>query len=115
MYRVSDLEKARVFYRDVLGLKQVWEDKAEKMIGFVFMESDSEIVIHANSSLPKFDHSYLVENVEAFCREIKERGYGVILEPTQVRTGKYAIISDTDGNEIPVIDLTKFDGKPRYD
>ncbi|MBI3305046.1 VOC family protein [Candidatus Parcubacteria bacterium] len=115
MYHVSDLEKARLFYQNVLGLKKVWEDKDAQMIGFVFEQSDSEIVIHNNSDIPKFDYSYLVEDVVKFCDEYQERGYKPILEPIDVRPGKYAILADPDGNEIPIIDLTKFGGKAEYD
>ena len=115
MYRVSDLSAAEQFYKNVLGLKKAWEDKNEKMMGFIFDESDSEIVIHSNLKIPKFDYSYLVENVEKFCNIYREKGYSIILDPIDVRPGKYAILVDPDGNEIPIIDLTKFGGKPRYD
>lgn len=96
MYRVSDLKKAESFYHNVLGLKKVWEDKGIKMIGFVFEHSDSEIVIHANPDIPKFDYSYLVENVEKFCKEYQKQGYELILEPIEVRSGKYAILQDIE-------------------
>lgn len=115
MYRVSDLEKSKEFYEKVLGLKKVWEDREAKMVGFVFDQSDSEIVIHNNPHIPKFDYSYLVEDVVAFCKEVKEKGYKVCLEPMDVRPGKYAVIADLDDNAIPVIDLSKFGGKPKYD
>jgi len=115
MYRVSDLEVAKKFYTEVLGLKKVWEDKEAQMIGFVFEQSDSEVVIHTDKNLPKFDYSYLVGNVVSFCKEVKNKGYTVKLEPVDVRPGKYAIIADPDGNEIPIIDLTKFGNKPKYD
>ena len=114
MYRVKDLEKAKEFYQDVLGLKKVWEDKDARMVGFMFDQSDSEVVIHANQEIPKFDYSYLVENVVEFCEGYKKRGYKPLLEPIDVRSGKYAVLQDDDGNEIPIIDLTKFGGKPRY-
>lgn len=115
MYRVKNLEKAKEFYQDVLGLKKVWEDKDAKMIGFMLEQGDSEIVIHADPKIPEFDYSYLVENVEKFCEEYKQKGYKPLLEPIEVRPGKYAVLQDDDGNEIPIIDLTKFGGKPRYD
>lgn len=114
IYRVSDLKKAEKFYVNVLGLKKAWEDENAKMIGFMFEQSDSEIVIHANPDILKFDYSYLVENVASFCEGIKRLGYKVLLEPIEVRSGKYALISDPDGNEVPIIDLTKFGGKPKY-
>jgi len=115
MYHVSDLKKAEGFYTKILGLKKVWEDEVARMIGFTFEHSDSEIVIHMNPDIPKGDFSYLVADVVAFCNEVKNQGYHVLLEPIEVRPGKYAVIVDPDGNEIPIIDLTRFGGKPKYD
>jgi predicted enzyme related to lactoylglutathione lyase len=115
MFFVKDLEKASKFYENVLGLKRVWTDKKNKMIGFVFDESDSEIVIHGDPEIPNPDFSFLVENVEQFCEEYREKGYSLIREPFDVRCGKFAILADPDGNAIPIIDLTKFGNKPRYD
>ena len=91
---------------DILLLLRRW---------FVFAESDSEIVIHTDPNIPKGEYSYLVENVAEFCEEIKKQGHKVLLEPIEVRSGKYALFADPDGNEIPIIDLTTFGGKPRYD
>ena len=115
MFYVKDLEKSANFYENVLGLRKRWTDKKRKMIGFTFKESDSEIVIHNDLSLPRFDFSFLVENVVDFCNEFKTKGYKIIKRPHEVRPGMYAILEDLDGNEIRVIDLTKFGGKPRYD
>lgn len=115
MFRVKDLDAAAKFYSEVLGLKQVWRDDDQRMIGFVFPESDSEIVIHTNPDIPNPDFSFLVENVEEFIKEFKGKGYKVLREPFEVRTGKFAVLSDLDGNIINIIDLTKFDNKPRYD
>ena len=116
MYRVSDLQEAEKFYIGVLGLKKLWEDKLLNMTGFGF-DSDkgkSEIVIHSNPNIPDFDYSYLVEDVISFCGQVREKGYKILLEPIEVRPGKYAVVSDSDGNKIPIIDLTKFGGNPRY-
>jgi catechol 2,3-dioxygenase-like lactoylglutathione lyase family enzyme len=115
MYRVKNLHEAERFYVDVLGLKKAWEDKNAEMIGFIFEKSDSEIVIHTNPEIAKFDYSYLVENVVKFCKKYKEEGYGLVLEPIDVRCGKYAVLQDMDENKIPIIDLTKFNNKPKYE
>jgi catechol 2,3-dioxygenase-like lactoylglutathione lyase family enzyme len=114
MYRVKALVEGERFYTDVLGLQKVWEDKERKMIGFKLADSDNEIVIHANSDLEDFEFSYLVENVEEFIKE-REGKVNVTFGPIGVRTGKYAMLQDPDGNNIPIIDLTAFDGKPQYD
>lgn len=115
LYRVSDLETGAAFYRDVLGLKQLWRDDATRMIGFGLTESDAEIVIHANPDLPDFDFSFLVDDVEALVRSLRLKGVSVELEPIDVRSGKYAVIRDPSGNRIPLIDLTTFGGTPRFD
>jgi predicted enzyme related to lactoylglutathione lyase len=115
MFYVSNLEDAARFYENILGLKRVWTDKKERMIGFVFRESDSEIVIHNDPSMPNPSFSFLVNNVEKFCDEHQKKGHRIVQEPFDVRCGKFAVLADPDGNELPIIDLTKFGNKPRYD
>lgn len=115
MFYVSNLEKATKFYENVLGLKRVWTDREREMIGFIFPESDSEIVIHRDPSLPNPCFSFNVTNVEEFCNEYQKKGYTIVQKPFDVRCGKFAVLADPDGNELPIIDLTKFGNKPRYD
>ena len=115
MYQVKDLDASVKFYTEALGLKQVWRDNEHQMVGFVFPESDSEIVIHTLQDMPNPDFSFLVDDVEAFVKEFKGRGYKVCKEPFDVRSGKFAVLSDLDGNIINIIDLTKFNNKPKYD
>lgn len=115
MYFVGNLKIAAKFYEKVLGLKRAWKDQENRMIGFTFPEGDSEIVIHNDASLPNPDFSFLVEHVEEFCEEYRKKGYEIEMEPIEVRCGKYAVLLDPDANRIPIIDLTKFSGKPRYE
>ncbi len=112
MYKVKNLEKSINFYEKELGLKIAWTDKKNKMVGFVFSKSNSEIVITNNKKMPKFDFSFLVDSVDDFCRNFDGK---IIQKPIKVRCGKYAVISDLDNNKIPIIDLTKFDNKPKYE
>ena len=114
MFYVEDLEKAAKFYERVLGLKKAWADKERKMIGFIFEEDDSEIVIHSDTSLPNPDFNFLVDNVEEFIKEFKEKGYNVVMDPFEIRSGMCAVIEDPDGNKLPIVDLTKFNNQPRY-
>ena len=115
MLFVSDLEGSANFYREILGLRQVWNDQEHGMIGFTFQESDLEVIIHSDPSIPNPSVSFLVKNVEEFCEEYKKKGYNVVTEPFEVRCGKYAVLADPDGNELPIIDLTKFGNRPKYD
>jgi predicted enzyme related to lactoylglutathione lyase len=114
MFYVEDLEKAADFYEEVLGLERVWKDEKRKMIGFIFEEDDSEIVIHNDTSLPNPDFNFLVDDVEEFIKEFKEKGHSVVMDPFEIRSGMCAVIEDTDGNKLPIVDLTKFNNQPRY-
>ena len=112
MFPVSNLEESAKFYQNILGLRQVWTDEEQSMIGFSFQQSDSEIVIHSDPNLPNPFFSFLVRNVEEFCDEYKRKGFRIVKEPFEVRCGKFAVLADPDGNELPIIDLTKLDDKP---
>ena len=114
MYRVKNLEKARVFYCDVLGLQEVWEDKERKMLGFRLAKSDAEIVIHNDPNVPDFTFSFLVDNVQEFIKEKMDQGLTLTFGPIPVRCGFYALLQDPDGNNIPIIDLSAFGGVPQY-
>ena len=85
------------------------------MIGFVFPQSESEIVLHHDATIPNPDFSFLVENVETFCKDFRERGYKILHEPAEIRCAKFAVLADLDNNKIPIVDLTKFGGKPKHD
>lgn len=77
-FYVPDLEVAEVFYSNVLGLHKAWSDKEHGMIGFVFVESNSEIVIHNDSTRVKPSFCFLVEDVEEFCDRYKKLGYEIV-------------------------------------
>jgi predicted enzyme related to lactoylglutathione lyase len=115
MYRVTDLDRAANFYQHALGLRRAWRDDSRQMIGLVLAESDTEIVLHTDPSLPNPDMSFLVDDVVQFCSEYQQAGYRVIVPPFDVRCGKYAILSDPDGNTIAIIDLSTFGGVPQYE
>ena len=115
MLRVKDITKSASFYEKTLGMKRVWKDAERGMAGFTFSDSDSEIVIHDNNDIPSPSFSFLVNDVTKFCKDYAKTGNRILVQPMEVRTGKYAVLSDPNGNAIPIIDLTKFGGKPIYD
>ena len=115
MFFVKDLDASAQFYEGVLGLKRVWTDTKREMIGLIFPQSESEIVIHTDGTIPNPDFSFLVQDVEKICNEFREEGYKILHGPIEIRCGKFAVLADLDDNKIPIIDLTKFGGKPKYD
>lgn len=113
LHRVGDIDEATRFYVDVLGLRLGWRD--ESMAGLLFPGNDSELVLHTDDSLSNPNISFQVENVEVFIEEYRGMGYRVLVEPFDIRCGRCAVVSDPYGNGIEVMDLTKFDGIPRFD
>jgi predicted enzyme related to lactoylglutathione lyase len=83
-------------------------DEDAGQIGFVFPESDAEIVIHTDVGIPNPDFSFLVDDVAAFCEDYERQGCRVARKPFDVRCGKFAVLEDPDGNPIPIVDLTRF-------
>lgn len=115
MFRVKDIESAARFYEDAFGLRRVWKDEERGMIGLMLAESDAEVVVHRDPDIPSPSFSFLVEDVERFAKDHQRAGHPVIAEPFEVRSGYFAVLGDGDGNEIPIIDLTKFGNRSRYD
>ena len=113
LHRVGDIDEAIRFYVDVLGLRLGWRE--DSMAGLLFPGNDSELVLHIDDSLPNPNISFQVEDVDDFVEEYREKGYNVLVEPFDIRCGMCAVLSDPYGNGIEVMDLTKFDGIPRFD
>jgi len=84
MYKVEDPLKAAEFYVKVPRMKKMWEDKEANLVGLAFSESDSEIVLHNDPAIPNYDFSFLVDNVEEFCRDFKNKGYKIKRAPSEV-------------------------------
>jgi predicted enzyme related to lactoylglutathione lyase len=115
MHLVDDIYNADDFYENVMGLRRGWTDDENKMIGMLFPDNDTELVLHMNKNLPNPNVSFQVEDVMAYVEEYKSKGYRVLEEPFNIRCGKCAVLEDPYGNGVEVMDLTKFDGKPRFD
>jgi len=114
LLRVKDLEETAKFYINVMGLKRGWTDKEHQMIGLLFPDNDTELVLHCDKTLPDPNVSYQVKDVLSFVEQYREKGYKVLVEPFDIRCGKCAILQDPEGHSIEVMDITKF-GEPRFD
>ena len=114
LLRVKDLEETAKFYIDVMGLKRGWTDKEHQMIGLLFPDNDTELVLHCDKTLPDPNVSYQVKDVLSFVEQYREAGYKVLVDPFDIRCGKCAILEDPEGHSIEVMDITKF-GEPRFD
>ena len=113
-YRVKDLEKTVLFYKDVLGLKETRRHTSSRGSQLVFLkapESEEEIEIC------KFDESgpvvvgpdlthlaFEVDDMEKFAREAAAKGYPLSDGPHRTERGDaIAFIDAPEGYEIELI------------
>jgi lactoylglutathione lyase len=113
-YRVSDLEKTVIFYRDVLGLELTRRHTSPRGSELVFFKapgSEEEIEIC------KFDASgpvnvgsdithlaFEVDDLDAFARHAEAHGYPLSDGPTPTGSGSViAFIDAPEGYEIELI------------
>jgi len=114
LIKVKNLEKTAKFYTTLMGMKRGWTDTENQMIGLLFPDNDTELVLHCDDTLPNPNISYQVKDVLSFVEQYREAGYKVLREPFDIRCGKCAILQDPEGHNIEVMDITKF-GEPRFD
>jgi predicted enzyme related to lactoylglutathione lyase len=112
---IRDISKARLFYRDVLGLKEKSYD--EKLSRAVFELPDTTTILSMHIMGPGEEGrepgtvtGVVLRSTDpiAACAEIKRRGGTIIMEPRLVETpaAKFyrAVIADPDGNEFLISD-----------
>ena len=110
---IRDIHKARTFYRDVLGLKEVAFNEAASRAVFALPGTSTLLTMHimgpgeegreaGTVSGVVFDHA----DPAAAIAEFRRRGGTVTLEPTLVELGPVkfhrAAIADPDGNEFVI-------------
>lgn len=113
-YRVSDLDRAIHFYRDVLGLELTRQSKSPRGSELVFFrvpgdEVEIEICKYDASGPvhlgPDVTHlAFEVENIEDFARHAATQGYPLSDGPTKTSSGSViAFIDAPEGYEVELI------------
>jgi predicted enzyme related to lactoylglutathione lyase len=107
---IRDIRKARAFYRDVLGLKEISFDEKGNRAVFALPNCSTLLTMHVQAPGEEgrdpgtvsgivFDHP----DPTAACSEIQRRGGTITAEPRLVETpgAKFfrAVFADPDGNE----------------
>ena len=112
-YRVNDLEKTVVFYRDVLGLHETGRQKSPRGSELVFMkapDSDEEIELcsYPASGPVKVpaDLTHLafeVDDLEAFAKQLEKKDVKLSDGPTQSPGIIFAFLDAPEGYEVELI------------
>lgn len=104
---VTDIERAKSFYRDELGLPLAREGS----FGAEFLEGPAHLGVHpavhpeARALVGRHTGITLqVEGILELCGRLHERGVRFLAEPTRQSFGVMAMIADPDGNIIALWD-----------
>ena len=114
---IVNAEKARTFYRDVLGLKELLYDEKASRLVFALPGSSTLLTMHVQSPGEGGREPGTVTGLVfhhpdpvSACREIARRGGTITVEPRTVETsiGSFvrAVIADPDGNEYLISNRT---------
>jgi len=107
---ITDVHKAQVFYRDVLGLKEMGFSESQNRAIYALPGTNTLLTMHVQRPEEGGREPGTVSGIvfrtpdpNAACEEIKRRGGTVTVEPTLVETpgGSFyrGVFADPDGNE----------------
>jgi predicted enzyme related to lactoylglutathione lyase len=114
---ISDIQKARTFYKDVVGLRELsFNEKASRAV-FALPGTSTLLTMHIQAPGEGGREPGTVSGVAfqhpdpaAACEEFKRRGGTVTAEPVLVEFGGVnfvrAVIADPDGNEFVISNRT---------
>ena len=104
---VSDINKSIKFYRDVLELpvKNTSPEWVE------FFSSGTVLALHPSKIKGKSKNSglffcFMVSNLEAVAKNLKDKNVEFFKEPKEESFGKHAIIVDPDGHLISIAEIS---------
>jgi|HubBroStandDraft_6_1064221.scaffolds.fasta_scaffold752634_1 predicted enzyme related to lactoylglutathione lyase len=109
MLHVDDLSSASEFYQRTLGLELLWSNEHSVSLGMP--QTDAEIVLHDNPDIPRdCNVHYLVDDVSSAVIALAAAGWSVVVPAFEVHIGRCAILADSAGNKLNLLDITKGPG-----
>ncbi len=113
LLRVPGIEPAVRYYRDVLGMKVIHQDKSLATLGFA--DGDAQLVLHCDEDLPAEAVYYLVDDVRDLYNRRQELGLTFVNAPTRISRGYRATLRDPFGNTLLILDRTLDSASGRED
>lgn len=106
VYPVSDMDRAKTFYRDILGLVEIanWDDQ---WVEFARSEDDEGPVLALSSVMegctpgaPGGAVALETADFEGFVIHLRDQGVTFALEPMETSVCHFARFHDPDGNHL---------------
>ena len=112
-YPVKDMQRAVVFFRDVLGLEPA-EAYGDQWVEFnaggvtVALDGSQEMPVAVGDAGLRPAAAFACDNLDTVLETVRESGARVIVEPVAPGSCRFAVVADPDGN--PVILHRRDDG-----
>lgn len=106
---VSNLEEARKYYENILGLQLKFDFSKKGMVAFNVGDEEPAIILKDENVFPNIKPTiwFEVENFESEYNKFKERGVKFLSEPFQIMTGMAVEFEDPFGNRLGITDYSK--------
>ncbi|WP_233589274.1 VOC family protein [Gynurincola endophyticus] len=102
----GDLEEAKDFYRNKLGLETKFDFSDKGMTAFKVGDNEPAIIL---SNLPQAKPAiwFTVNNVQEAYDALKQKGITFLSEPFEIMTGWAVEFNDPFGNKLGLTDYSK--------
>ncbi|SEO16890.1 hypothetical protein SAMN05216436_1417 [bacterium A37T11] len=102
----EDLDEAKAFYRDKLGLSIKFDFADKGMTAFKVGENEPAIILSTQKTA-KPAIWFKVDDVKQTYEELKARGIEFLSEPFEIMTGQAVEFLDPSGNKLGITDYSK--------
>lgn len=103
---MEDLEQARAFCGEVLGLKMKFEFPDSGMAAYRVGQEEPEIILKDRKKFPDAKPTiwFEVDDVRTVYQKLRGKGLVFLSEPFRIRTGWAAEFEDPFGNRLSITD-----------
>ena len=102
----NDLDTAKEFYKDKLGLDIKFDFADKGMTAFKVGDNEPAIILRNDENV-KPAIWFTVDNVQQAYKVLKEKGINFLSEPFEIHTGISVEFNDPFGNKLGLTDYTK--------
>lgn len=105
---VDDLEKAKTYYQDVLGLRIKFDFSDKGMIAFNVGDEEPALILKDKKKFPNLKETiwFVVDDVPTEYDLMCKKGVAFISKPFKIGTGMAAEFEDDFGNRFGIADYS---------
>ncbi|WP_233573248.1 VOC family protein [Leptotrichia sp. OH3620_COT-345] len=106
---VDDLEKAKKYYKDILGLEIKFDFSDMGMVAFNIGNEEAAIILKEKNKFPDTKQTiwFIVDNVSEEYEKMKNKNVKLLTPPFPIRTGNAVEFEDPFGNRFGITDYKK--------